>query len=114
MELTDIEINAFRTGDCQTMSDLIDENATYYLDGMKAPSKDMIIGFCNRIQRPFEKPSNVTTNYFPISNKSAYTIRIMEFAKEGNVYKKEIVTKIWVKGEDGWKISHLHSTIKKL
>ncbi len=110
MELTDIEIDAFKTGDCQTMGDLIDDNATFYLDGMKAP-KEMIIGFCKRIQRPFEAPSKVTSEFLPISNNSAYVVRIMEFSKDGKLYKKEIVTKIWVKGEDGWKIAHLHSTI---
>lgn len=114
MKLTDIEINAFRAGDCKTMGDLIDDNATFYLDGKKAPSKEMIIGFCNRVQRPFEKPSKVTSDFFPTSNNSAYVVRIMEFTKDGKLYKKEIVTKVWVKGKEGWKISHLHSTIKVL
>ena len=114
MDLTDIEINAFRTGDCQTMSDLIDENATFYLDGKKAPNKEMILGFCKRIPRPFEKPSKLETQYIPLSDNSAYVIRTMEFSKNDKVYKKEVVTKIWHKGDDGWKIKHLHSTIKEL
>ena len=114
MELSEMEIDAFKKGDCETMANLLDDNISFYANGRKAPNKEMILGFCNRIPRPFEKPSYLTSEYIPISNNSAYVIRIMEFSKDGKVYKKEIVTKIWVKGIDGWKIVHLHSTIKEL
>jgi ketosteroid isomerase-like protein len=114
IEMNDKEMGAFKSGDCKTFIDLIADDATFYLDGRKAPKKEMIFGFCNRVPRPFEKASNVTIDFFPTSKNSAYVIRIMEFSKDEKVYKKEIVTKIWLKGDDGWKISHLHSTIKEL
>ena len=114
MALSEQEINAFRSGDCQTMIDFLADDVSFYANGNKAPGKEMIFGFCKRIARPFETPSKLETEYFPISEHSAYVVRIMEFSKDDNVYKKEIVTKIWVKGESGWKIVHLHSTIKEL
>jgi hypothetical protein len=114
IEVSEKEINAFKTGDCQTLDGFIDEDATLYLNGRKAPSKKMLIGFCNQIERPFEKPSMIGMEYLPISDSSAYVIRTMEFSKNEKVYKKEVVTKIWVKGGSGWKIVHLHSTITKL
>lgn len=113
-EVSEKEINAFKTGDCKTLSSFIDDNATFYLNGKKAPSKKMIIGFCNSIERPFEQAAKVEMEYLPISKNSGYAVRTMEFSKEGKAYKREIVTKIWVKGENGWKIVHLHSTITDL
>ena len=113
MAMTDIEINAMKSGDCQTLINLLTDDVTFYLNGRKAPSKEMIFGFCNNVPRPFEQPSNITTDYLPLSQNSAYVVRTMEFSKEEKVYKKEIVTKIWIRGEDGWKMAHLHSTIKE-
>ncbi|MEP2668687.1 MAG: nuclear transport factor 2 family protein [Cyclobacteriaceae bacterium] len=112
-ELSEIEIDAFKNGDCEIMLNLLDDNISFYANGKKA-SKEMVLGFCKGLPRPFEKPSHLDIEYIPISSNSAYVIRIMDFSKDGMVYKKEIVTKIWVKGIDGWKIVHLHSTIKEL
>ena len=114
MEITQMEIEAFKSGECEKFIDLFDDNITFYADGRKAPSKEMILGFCKRVPRPFEKPSSIEMEYFPISKNSAYVVRTMEFTKDEKVYKKEVVTKIWVKGPSGWQITHLHSTIKKL
>ena len=112
--ITLVEIEAFKTGDCDKAISFMDENITFYGNGRKAPSKEFIKAFCFRITRPFEKPSSVDTKYYPLSPNSAYVIRTMEFAKDNKVYKKEIVTKVWKKGESGWKIMHLHSTIKQI
>lgn len=111
-QITNIEIEAFKSGDCDKAISFMDENITFYGDGRKAPSKEMIKAFCFRLTRPFEKPSSIDTKYYPLSRNSAYVIRIMEFTKNEKVYKKEIVTKVWKKSDVGWKIMHLHSTIK--
>ena len=112
--MTQLEIEAFKSGECDKFIDLFDDNITFYADGRKAPNKEMILGFCKRVPRPFEKPSSIEMEYFPLTKNSAFVVRTMEFAKDEKVYKKEFVTKIWVKGSNGWKITHLHSTIKKL
>ena len=114
MDMTQLEIEAFKSGECDKFIDLFDDNITFYADGRKAPNKEMILGFCKRVPRPFEKPSSIEMEYFPLTKNSAFVVRTMEFAKDEKVYKKEFVTKIWVKGSNGWKITHLHSTIKKL
>ena len=113
-EVSEKEINSFKIGDCQTLSSFIDDNATFYLNGKKVPGKKMLIGFCNSIERPFEQASRVEMKFLPISKNSGYVLRTMEFSKNEHVYKKEMVTKIWIKGLDGWKIVHLHSTITDL
>lgn len=94
-ELSEIEIDAFRNGECETMLNLLDDDISFYTNGKKA-SKEMVLGFCKQIPRPFEKPSHLETEYIPISSNSAYVIRIMDFSKDGIVYKKEIVTKMVV------------------
>ena len=112
-EVSAKEINAFKTGDCDALDSFIDDKATLYMNGRKVPGKKMLISFCERIPRPFEKPSLIKMEYLPLSTHSGYVIRTMEFSKDEQVYKKEIVTKIWLKGNSGWKIVHLHSTIKE-
>lgn len=94
-ELSEIEIDAFKNGDCEIMLNLLDDNISFYANGKKA-SKEIVLGFCKGLTRPFEKPSHLDIEYIPISSNSAYVIRIMDFSKDGMVYKKEIVTKIWV------------------
>lgn len=111
-QLTHIEIEAFKTGDCDRAIAFMDNNITFYGNGRKAASKEKIKAFCFGLARPFEKPSSVNTTYFPLSENSAYVVRTMEFSKNDTVYKKEIVTKIWKKSNGEWKIIHLHSTIK--
>lgn len=111
-QITEIEIEAFKTGDCEKATSFMDNNITFYGNGRKVPSKKIIKKFCFGLNRPFEKPSSIETNYYPLSKNSAYVIRTMEFHKDEELYKKEIVTKVWRKGKDGWKIIHLHSTIK--
>jgi ketosteroid isomerase-like protein len=112
--ITLVEIEAFKIGDCDKAISFMDENITFYGNGRKAPSKEFIKAFCLRLTRPFENPSSVETKYYPLSANSAYVIRTMEFSKDNTVYKKEIVTKVWKKVESGWKIMHLHSTIKHI
>lgn len=112
--ITQAEIDAFRLGDCDTAVDFMDENITFYGNGRKVPSKEIIKKFCFSLTRPFEKPSSIDTQYYPLTENSAYVVRMMEFAKDDKVYKKEVVTKVWKKGHGGWKIMHLHSTIQAI
>ena len=108
------EIEAFKIGDCDSVSSFMDDKATFYMNGKQIPHKSVLIGFCKKIPRPFEKPSSVSMNYFPIDLNTAYVVRVMEFSKESKVYKKEVVTKIWVKKDEKWRITHIHSTITEI
>ena len=110
--MTEMEQQAFITGDCEKVISLMDDNITFFANGRKAPSKMMIQNFCENIPRPFEKPSSNNSEYYALTENSGYVIRIIEFSNDEVVYKKEIVTKIWKKDESGWKIKHLHSTVK--
>ena len=112
--LTEAEIEAFKQGDCDTAVEYMDDNITFYGNGRKIPSKDIIKKFCFGLNRPFEKPESIDTQINPLTERSAYVVRVMEFKKADKIYKKEIVTKVWKKGKYGWKIMHLHSTIKIL
>ena len=92
VEVSELEIHAFKIGDCQGLAKYIDDEVTLYLNGRKAPNKAMLLNFCNRIERPFEVPSLIDMEYFPIDEETAYVVRTMEFSKSDKVYKKEIVT----------------------
>jgi len=109
-KLNEGEIEAFKNGDCNQLSEYIDDDVSIFLNGRKG-SKKKLIGFCRMVERPFEKPSHVDMEYIPISAESGYVLRTMEFSKDGVMYKNELVTKLWMKKESGWKIVHIHTTI---
>ncbi|MAM28450.1 MAG: hypothetical protein CMC13_05445 [Flavobacteriaceae bacterium] len=108
------EQNAFKNGDCDTVLSMMDDDITFLANGNKVPSKQVIGTFCNSMPRPFKTPLSDNIEVFPLTNTSAYTIRTLEFSKDDTTNIQELVTKIWKKTDGIWKITHLHSTAKKM
>ena len=68
---------------------------------------------CQKMPRPFGKPALSDTKIYVLTKDSGYVVRMMELAKDdGIIYRKEVITKIWKRTKDGWKMTHLHSTVK--
>lgn len=112
-QINDKEQEAFINGNCEELMTLMDDDITFIINGKKAPSKGFIMNMCKKMPRPFGKPALSDTKIYALTKDSGYVIRMMELAKDdGIIYRKEVITKIWKKTKDGWKMTHLHSTVK--
>lgn len=108
------EQNAFKSGDCKQVMDLMEPEITFLANGRKAPSKQMVEKFCNSIPRPFKKTIIDRLDISPLTIDTGYVVRTLEYPNDDTTKMKEYVTKIWRKTNGVWKISHLHSTVKKV
>jgi ketosteroid isomerase-like protein len=108
------EQNAFKNGDCTTVLDMMEPNITFLANGNSVPSKKVIEKFCNSLARPFKEAIVDTLEIYPLTMESGYTIRRLEYANDAEAKMQEYVTKIWRKTDGQWRISHLHSTVKKV
>lgn len=109
-----MEQNAFKNGKCSEVIEYMDDNISFLANGKRVASKTIIEKFCNSIPRPFKTPILDKLDIYPLTNDTGYTIRTLEYPYDENTKKQEFVTKIWRKTNGKWKISHLHSTVKKV
>ncbi|MGK7391060.1 MAG: nuclear transport factor 2 family protein [Candidatus Cyclobacteriaceae bacterium M2_1C_046] len=110
------EQKAFKKGDCDVVVTFFDPKVTFYANGRHIPSLEALRNLCTRITRPFETNERINTNINVLSETSAYSVRVIEFPpqEEGENRKREVVTKVWYKGEEGWKIVHFQSSISEI
>ena len=113
-EMTLIEQEAFKNGDCDTVMSLMADNITFHANGRPSPPKSVIERFCHNIPRPFEKASKQNLSVYPLNKDAAYVIRTMEYDKNEEVKISETVTKIWNRIDGKWRMVHLQSTIKEI
>ena len=74
----------------------------------------MVEKFCNSIPSPFKKPIIDRLDIYPLTIDTGYVVRTLEYPNDDTTKMQEYVTKIWRKTNGVWKISHLHSTVKKV
>ncbi len=112
-QMNEKEQYAFINGNCEELMTLMDKNITFIINGRKAPNKGFIMNMCQKMPRPFGKPALSDTKIYALTKDSGYVVRMMELAKDdGIIYRKEVITKIWIRTKNGWKMTHLHSTVK--
>ena len=111
---TEAEQNAFKSGDCEGVLDLMDDEITFLANGRRIPSKSVIGKFCSSIPRPFKTPILDHQEIYPISESIGYVIRNLEYRVDEKTKVSEYVTKIWKKFDGKWRITHLHSTVKEI
>ena len=109
-EMNRLEQEAFVAGDCEEMLDLLADDISFYANGREMTKRDVGI-FCSRIPRPFPATGESRTRVLPISADAGYLIKTITFPDSPKV---EVVTKIWKKGADGWKMVHFQSTVTDL
>ncbi len=111
------EQKAFIEGDCETVVSFYSDQATIYANGRRNDSLQAFRAFCSRIPRPFTregKPPEITNNFYVLSENAAHFVRTIDFEpadEESPAFKREVVTKVWQKTNDGWKIVHFHSSV---
>nr|WP_321245022.1 nuclear transport factor 2 family protein [uncultured Psychroserpens sp.] len=108
------EQKAFKDGKCSEVLESMDDDISFLANGKKIPSKTIIEKFCNSISRPFKTPTVDKLDIYPLSGNSGYTIKTLEYTTDDSTKTQEFVTKVWQKTNGKWKISHLHSTVKKV
>ena len=107
------EKEAFANGDCVTVLAMMDDNITFYPNGNPPLPKAVIAKFCEKIPRPFPEAVKDEISIHPLTSHAAYVVRTLEYPKDEKVKIREVVTKIWKKTGDTWKITHLHSTVNE-
>ena len=107
------EQGAFEQGDCDKVESMIAQDVTFYANGRKM-NREQVGKFCRSIKRPFgagRAPIEDTVTPYLIDENLGYTIRDFRWQDENQRVVHEVVTKIWSKGENGWKMIHFQSTV---
>lgn len=114
------EQTAFIEGDCDTVSSFYSEEATRYLNGKPITSQEEAKEFCSKIPRPFSAKGvrpKISDNYYILSENAAHFVRTIDFEPADDnspTFKREVVTKVWSRTNDGWKIVHFHSSVHSI
>lgn len=109
-EMNRLEQEAFVAGNCGELLDLLADDISFYANGREM-TKDAVGIFCGRIPRPFPATGEARTLVQAVSPDAGYVVKTMTFPGTSRV---EVVTKIWRKGADGWKMEHFQSTVTDL
>lgn len=111
------EQNAFIEGDCEKVVSFYSDEATIYANGRRIDSLQAFRKFCSMIPRPFRdegEPSNISDSFHVLSENAAHFVRTINFQPSNDdprSFRGEVVTKVWSRTNDGWKIVHLHSSV---
>jgi len=107
------EQDAFKEGDCDKVESLIAKEVSFYANSRRM-SREQVVNFCWSIKRPFgagRAPISDTITPYRIGETHGYTVRDFKWHDENERVVHEVVTKIWSKDEDGWKMIHFQSTV---
>lgn len=111
------EQKAFVEGDCDKVVSFYSDQATLYANGRQIDSLETFRKFCSRIPRPFTgegEPSNISDSFHVLSENAAHFVRTIDFESSDDKprsLKREVVTKVWFRTNNGWKIVHFHSSV---
>ena len=110
VEMNRLEQAAFVEGECEELLGLLADDISFYANGRKM-TKDAVGVFCERIPRPFPAPGEEQSRVQALSPEAGYVVKTLTFPGTSRV---EVVTKIWRKGSNGWKMRHFQSTVTDL
>ncbi len=118
-ELHQQEQKAFIDGDCETVISFYSDEATIYLAGRKV-DLPQLLQFCSKIPRPFQRDGatpGISDNFYVLSENIAHFVRTIDFEPsedDPSSFKREVITKVWSRTNDEWKIVHFHSSVHSL
>lgn len=111
-----MEQKAFMEGDCDAVISFYSDEASIFLAGRPVDTQQLL-EFCNKVPRPFRGEGaapEITDNIYVQSENTAYFVRTIDFGPADDdplSLKREVITKIWSRTNDGWKIVHFHSSV---
>ena len=117
IELNKQEREAFTNGECDKVISFFDKNVSFYANGRKVPSLEFVHSFCKRIKRPFEKGAEINDQVYVLSESVVNNVKYIELpitSADDKTRNVEVVTRIWKKTADGWKIVHFHSSVSAI
>ncbi len=101
------EQRAFLEGECDALVEMLAEEVTFFINGRQMTRED-VGTFCRHIPRPFSRDGEVDTTIEAVGEDAGYVIKVTTFP---GTPKVKVVTKVWQRGEDGWKMVHFQSTV---
>ncbi|NEZ03109.1 hypothetical protein G4Y73_02965 [Wenzhouxiangella sp. XN201] len=110
------EQKAFIEGDCDKVASFFSDEATRYLGGRRVNLMEGL-EFCRNLPRPFGQKSGspeINDAFHVLAEDAVYFIRTIDFQPSDDdprSFKREVVTKVWQKTNDEWKIVHFHSSV---
>lgn len=113
------EQKAFIEGDCDTVASFYSDEATRYLAGRRVSLLEAL-EFCKSLPRPFGQrygSPEISDAFQVLSDNAVYFIRTIDFQPsddDPHSFKREVVTKVWKKSNDEWKIVHFHSSVHSI
>jgi len=110
IEMNRLEQEAFVAGNCEELLDLLADDISFYANGREM-TKAAVGVFCERIPRPFPGTGETQLRIQAVSPDAGYVVKTMTFPGTPRV---EVVTKVWRKGDDGWRMEHFQSTVTDL
>lgn len=113
------EQKAFIEGDCDKVGSFYSDDATRYLRGRRISLQEGL-EFCRKLPRPFGQrygSPEINDTFQVISDNVVYFVRTIDFQPSNDdpsSFKREVVTKVWRKSNDAWKIVHFHSSMHSI
>jgi len=117
IELDEIRRQAMREGDCEKLVTFFDDRFSFYVNGREFPSLDAIVEGCRQIPRPFPPDEIIIDEFYLLSEKAVYNLIVLEFEprrEEFGDLAREVITRIWNKTDQGWRIVHMHVSINEV
>jgi ketosteroid isomerase-like protein len=113
-----LEQKAFIEGDCETVISFYDDEATIYREGRRVEMPE-ILEFCKKVPRPFrsEGGPHISDSFYVLSENAAHFVRTIDLEPADDnpsSFKREVITKVWFKTANGWKIVHFHSSVHSI
>jgi uncharacterized protein (TIGR02246 family) len=98
---------AFVSGDCDTVLSFFDGDGVFFIRGRQLPSRQAILHTCRAVPRPFPTAGVQQNEVHVLSPDTAYSVQAFSLPEARN----EVVSKVWKRFDDGWRIVHLHVSI---
>lgn len=112
------EQEAFVEGNCDEVVSFYSADGTIFANGRRVPSLQAFREFCSKIPRPFEGgPGKITDSFHVLSENAAYFVRTINLEpadENSSTFNREVITKVWSKTDEGWKIVHFHSSVQSV
>jgi hypothetical protein len=92
---------------------MVVEEVTFYANGQRM-SPAQVGECCRTAKRPFGAGRALiedTTTPYLVSENLGYTVRNFRWHDKNERVMREVVSKIWSKGDHGWQIVHLQATL---
>jgi ketosteroid isomerase-like protein len=106
---------AFVSGECEKVVSFFDPEVVAYINGRRIPSTTAMLEACKRVTRPFPTDDATANQIRVLGDTAAFTLQVFELQPaEDGVMRREVITRLWSKIDERWRIVHLHVSINEV